>query len=81
MIICKRATPDNNNKNWGDGGEVTRVTGGGHQGDRGDGTERGDEGKGEGGEEILAHRHADGPIKGSTRGPCEPKKQMFQQQG
>ena len=75
MIICKRsATPDNNN-NRGDGGEVTRVTGV----TRGDGTEREDEGKG--GEEILAHRHADGPIKGSARGPREPKKQMFQQQG
>ena len=51
MIICKRwATPDNNN-NRGDKGEGTRVTGV----TRGDGTERGDEGKGEGGEEILAN--------------------------
>ena len=45
---------------------------------RGDGTEGGQEGKGErgkeGGEEILEHGRADGPIKGSTGGPHGPKK-------
>ena len=35
-----------------------------NKGDRGDGTE--------GGEEILAYGHTDGPIKGSTRGPRGP---------
>ena len=57
-------------------GGVTRVTGvtrvdrteGGEEG-KGEGGERGEEG----GEEILAHGWADGPIKGSTRGPRGPK--------
>ena len=85
MIICKRLVPlddtlqeanpnNNNNNNKNDPGD------GGHQGDRGEGTEGGEEGKEEGGErgeeggeEILAGRQADGPIKGSTRGPRGPK--------
>ena len=42
----------------------------------GDGTEGGEEGKGEGGErgeEILADGHTHAPIKGSTRGPRGPE--------
>ena len=42
----------------------------------GDGTEGGEEGKGEGGErgeEILANGRTGGPNKGSTRGPRGPK--------
>ena len=38
----------NNNNNWGDGGA--------HQGDRGNGTEGGEEGKGEGEEERARGR-------------------------
>ena len=66
MIIC-------NNYNLVDGVEVTRVTGV----TRGEGTERGSEGKGKVGEEIFAHRHADGPIKGSTEVLANLKSKCF----
>ena len=53
---------------------------GAHQGDRGDRTEGGEEGKGEGGKreeggggEILVEERTGGPNKGSTRGLRGPK--------
>ena len=58
------------------------MTAEGHQGYRGDGTEGGKEGKGEGGDEILADGRTHCSMKGSTRGlekvKAEPTKHQHQ---
>ena len=68
MIICKSPVPaDDHLQEATTTTTVTGVT-------RGDGAERGEEGKGEGGEKNLVDGRAHGPIEGSTRGPCGPRK-------
>ena len=68
MIIYKRLVPpDDHLQEATTTTTVTGVT-------RGDGTEGGEEGKGEGEDEILADLRTHGPIKCSTRGPRGPRR-------